>query len=143
MNGKMINEYGTTTMQPSELNIVVQPVVQGTDPNNAQFEKANLGAVIDQQTDDRFNEDEAIVAALDERVTTIETAVASGYKYKGDCTYAQLPSSGQELGDMWYVTDRNDGYVWNGTTWRPMNDIGAAWVLCDDGNYRIGIRSRS
>ena len=55
MNGKMINEYGTTTMQPSELNIVVQPVVQGTDPNNAQFEKANLGAVIDQQTDDRFN----------------------------------------------------------------------------------------
>ena len=65
MNGKMINEYDTTTMQPSELNIVVQPVVQGTDPNNAQFEKGNLGELIDQQTDDRFNEDEAIVAALD------------------------------------------------------------------------------
>ena len=143
MNGKMINEYGTTMMQPSELNIVVQPENQGTDPNYAQFEKANLGNMIDLQTDDRFNQDEALVAALDERVSTIEQGVASGYTYKGDCTYAQLPATGQQLGDMWYVTDRNGGYVWNGSAWRPMNDVGMAWVLCSDGYYRLGIRARS
>lgn len=142
MNGKMINAYDPTALTPSELNIVVQPVDQGTDPSNAEFEKANLGDMIDQQTDDRFNADEAAVTAIDERLTTIETAVQSGYSYKGDCTYANLPSSGQALGDMWYVTDRNNGYVWNGSAWRAMSDVGIAWILCADGNYRIGIRKR-
>lgn len=45
------------------------------------------------------------------------------YRYKGSCTYANLPSSGQETGDVWNVTDEHDGvpagtnYAWNGTGW--------------------------
>ena len=142
MNGKMINAYDTTGLQPSELNIVVQPVDQGTDPSNAEFQKTNLGEAIDQQTDPRFDADEAITAAIDERVSNLESAAASGYKYKGDCLYSALPSSEQQLGDMWFVTDKNDNYVWNGTTWRPLNDVGLTWVLCPDGKYRLGYRNK-
>lgn len=51
------------------------------------------------------------------------TSTATVYKYKGSCTYANLPSSGQETGDVWNVTDANGAvpagtnYAWDGTGW--------------------------
>lgn len=76
---------------------------------------------------------------LDTRVDSLEIAAQSGYHYKGDCNYAELPTSGQQLGDMWYVKDRTMNYIWNGTIWRPDDDIGWNWVLQPDGNYKLGI----
>jgi len=89
--------------------------------------------------EDRADTDESNITSLDERVTTLEQAAQSGYNYKGDCTYANLPTSGQQLGDMWYVTDRNDNYIWNGSVWRAQNNVGWAWVLQSDGNYKLGL----
>ena len=66
------------------------------------------------------------ITALDTRVTAVEAAVgavAGAYVYKGSCTYANLPSSGQATGDVWNVTDAHSdvpagtNYAWNGTTW--------------------------
>lgn len=76
---------------------------------------------------------------LQQDVSELQSIAGSGYRYKGDCTYAQLPSSGQQLGDMWYVTDMGREYVWNGTTWRPIPRVGMAWVDQGDGTYKIGI----
>lgn len=66
------------------------------------------------------------ITALDTRVTAVEAAVgavAGAYVYKGTCTYANLPSSGQAIGDVYNVSDAHDNvpagtnYAWNGTTW--------------------------
>lgn len=53
----------------------------------------------------------------------IAKAVSSVYKVKGTCKYAQLPASGEAIGDVWNVTDTHDNvpagtnYVWTGKGW--------------------------
>lgn len=37
--------------------------------------------------------------------------------FKGSCTFANLPTTGNANGDYYYVTDRNTNYCWNGSTW--------------------------
>lgn len=43
------------------------------------------------------------ITSLDTRVSAVENAlnsVTGAYVYKGSCTYANLPSSGQAIGDV-------------------------------------------
>ena len=48
-----------------------------------------------------------------------KTDTILGVAYKGECAYADLPTSGQELGDYWQCTDGAKGYyVWTGTKWQ-------------------------
>jgi lysophospholipase L1-like esterase len=37
--------------------------------------------------------------------------------FKGSCTFAALPTSGMNVDDYWYVTDKTTNYCWNGTSW--------------------------
>ena len=55
---------------------------------------------------------------------TINDKVATAYRYKGSCTYAQLTGKTAEFtGEVWNVTDANGdfpagtNYAWNGTEW--------------------------
>lgn len=51
--------------------------------------------------------------------------ITSVYKYKGSkATYAELPTSGNAVGDVWNV-EENDGmnYVWTGTEWDALGSI--------------------
>lgn len=60
----------------------------------------------------------------------ISSTVSSVYKYKGSCTYAELPSTDLVVGDVWNVTDEykngddvypaGTNYAWNGTSWDPL-----------------------
>lgn len=62
-------------------------------------------------------------ATLSEVEDAISTAVGSVFEYKGSCTYANLPTTGNKKGDVWNVTDEHGGvpagtnYVWDGTAW--------------------------
>lgn len=53
----------------------------------------------------------------------IATAVSSVYKVKGTCKYAELPASGEAIGDVWNVTDTHGNvpagtnYVWTDKGW--------------------------
>lgn len=55
----------------------------------------------------------------------LNAAVSSALKYKGSCTYAELPEKHAE-GDVWNVTDKHDNvpagtnYAWNGEEWDPL-----------------------
>lgn len=55
----------------------------------------------------------------------LNVAVSSALKYKGSCTYAELPEEPAE-GDVWNVTDKHDNvpagtnYAWNGEEWDPL-----------------------
>lgn len=54
--------------------------------------------------------------------SAVNTAVSSALKYKGSCTYAELPKS-PTRGDVYNVTDKHDNipagtnYAWNGEAW--------------------------
>ena len=56
----------------------------------------------------------------------IAGSISSVLVYKGSCTYAALPSSGQAVGDVWNVTDAHGttpagtNYAWDGSAWDPL-----------------------
>lgn len=53
----------------------------------------------------------------------IAAQIASTYRYKGTCAYADLPSEGNVIGDVWNVEDAHGNvpagtnWAWNGTAW--------------------------
>lgn len=51
----------------------------------------------------------------------ISQEMTSAFHYKGQvATYADLPTTGMEIGDTYNVADTGDNYVWNGTSWDNM-----------------------
>lgn len=69
----------------------------------------------------------------------IAASIAAVLTYKGSCTYAQLPSTGQQVGDVWNVTDAHGttpagtNYAWNGTAWDPLGgDVDLSNYVTDD-----------
>lgn len=48
----------------------------------------------------------------------LKADLASVYKYKGTkATFAELPATGNEVGDVWDVTENGMNYGWTGTAW--------------------------
>lgn len=51
----------------------------------------------------------------------INAAVSSVFSYKGTkATVSALPSSGNNTGDVWHVTETGGEYVWNGSSWEEL-----------------------
>lgn len=62
--------------------------------------------------------------------SAIATAVASAYKYKGSvATVADLPSTGQTVGDVYDVQESGINYAWDGTSWDPLGQLVDTSVL--------------
>lgn len=48
----------------------------------------------------------------------LKTDITSVFKFKGtQATQGDLPQSGNQTGDVWYVTENDTEYVWTGTEW--------------------------
>ena len=64
--------------------------------------------------------------------SAISTAVGSAYKYKGSvATVNDLPSSNNEVGDVWDVQATGVNYAWTGTQWDALGtyvDTSAFWT---------------
>lgn len=56
--------------------------------------------------------------------SAIASAVASVFKYRGTKdTVSDLPSSGQTVGDVYFVSSDNSEYAWNGTKWEELGPV--------------------
>ncbi|MFH6944621.1 hypothetical protein [Flavobacterium sp. FlaQc-50] len=70
---------------------------------------------------DLKNEIDAVVTDLDTNYYTkpeVDSKVSSVYKYKGNVnTYADLPTSGRVVGDVWNALDTDINWAWTGTVW--------------------------
>lgn len=56
--------------------------------------------------------------------SAIETALTSVMHYKGSvATYADLPTSGLTIGDVYNVLEDGSNYAWNGTGWDELSGI--------------------
>lgn len=54
----------------------------------------------------------------------LKSDLSSVYKYKGSkATYAELPSTGNTVGDVWDVTESGMNYAWSGTAWDALGQI--------------------
>lgn len=89
------------------------------------------------QLKEKAQTNQANIADLAERVEELEDQ--GTFRYKGNCAFADLPTSGQQVGDEWYVTDKYCMYAWDGTSWNPIGDLGISWQLDDDGDYCLFI----
>lgn len=82
----------------------------------------------------------------------ISGAVSASLKYKGSCTFANLPSSGMQVGDVWNITDdfildgepysAGTNIAWNGTKWDPLApaiDLSPYELKADVGNGTITV----
>lgn len=50
-----------------------------------------------------------------------KTDIASAYNYKGSkATFADLPTSGNAVGDVWNVEANGMNYAWTGSEWDPL-----------------------
>lgn len=50
--------------------------------------------------------------------------ISNVYKWKGSkATYSDLPTSGNEVGDVWNVEEDNQNYGWTGTMWDPLGSV--------------------
>ena len=62
----------------------------------------------------------------------ISTAITGVYTYKGSvASYANLPASGNETGDVWDVQDTGMNYAWTGSAWDALGtsvDLSAYWT---------------
>lgn len=72
---------------------------------------------------------DAVILANDnkEKIETINvdlrkkanyTDISTPYNFKGSLVYAELPTSGNNINDTYYVTDLRCKYTWNGSAWR-------------------------
>ena len=55
--------------------------------------------------------------------TEIDGMVSAGMHFKGTkASYSVLPSTGNQVGDMWNVTDTGANYAWDGTAWDKLSE---------------------
>ena len=79
--------------------------VYNASSTNAQSGTAVAGLIANYMTSSEVN-------------SAISNAISTVYKYKGSvATYDNLPSSGQEVGDVWNVESDGHNYAWTGTEW--------------------------
>lgn len=73
------------------------------------------------------------------RKKELDSALTSVYTYKGSKdTYANLPATGNNVGDVWNVEDTGTNYAWNGTNWDSLS----ANVLDSTGNSTVQAMSQ-
>ena len=73
------------------------------------------------------------------RKKELDSALTSVYTYKGSKdTYANLPATGNNVGDVWNVEDTGTNYAWNGANWGSLS----ANVLDSTGNSTVQAMSQ-
>ena len=68
----------------------------------------------------------AAVQSLGDRMTAVEQQASSAFKFKGSVpTKNDLPSTGNQAGDMWTVEQAPDAgnWAWDGTMWVKTSDV--------------------
>lgn len=59
--------------------------------------------------------------------------ITNVYKWKGSkATYADLPSTGNVVGDVWDVQSDNQNYGWTGTSWDPLGQVVEISAISND-----------
>lgn len=96
------------------------------DVDDKLAQKADSNSVYDKGTiDSKFDAkaDKSDTYTKTEVDTVVNQKIAGVYKVKGSVeSYNDLPSSGQQTGDVWNVLDTGANYVWTGDAWDKLSE---------------------
>ena len=119
--GKYICELTISTIVSGRQELIT------SDPFNYEVKRSilsNVGEIIeteDTTVEKLLNNLDVTKAELSSQIKEKANLsdVANGLTAKGNCNYANLPTSGNKIGDYWYCDDASipGNYVWNGTSW--------------------------
>lgn len=105
--GKGLSENDYTTIEKTKL----AGIAEGAQVNVLESVKVN--GVAQTVTGKAVNIDLSTYAK--------KSDIASAYNYKGSkATYANLPTTGNAVGDVWNVEATDMNYAWTGTAWDPL-----------------------
>ena len=106
----IVNESGET------ISVNFSDVASATAVATQLTSKLNIGASGDSSSTQSYY---GVLAYVDSQISS---QVSSVYRYRGSCTYAELPADAT-AGDVWNVTDAHDNvpagtnYAWTGEAW--------------------------
>ena len=77
---------------------------------------------------EQVSKNQTDIATLDSNLVAlaalVQNALAGVLHYKGSvATYGDLPTSGQEVGDVYNVIDTGANYAWDGSAWDELGSI--------------------
>ena len=125
----VIKVNGTTQTITNKAVDITVPTAVSDLTNDSGFQTANDvdGAIADALA----NSGDAYQTESDVD-SKISTAITGVYTYKGSvASYANLPASGNETGDVWDVQDTGMNYAWTGSAWDALGtsvDLSAYWT---------------
>ena len=125
----VIKVNGTAqTITNKEVDLTVPTAVSDlTNDSGFQTSSEVSGAI----SDALANSGDAYQTASDVQ-SAISSAVSSVLTYKGSvATVADLPASGNTVGDVWDVQETGTNYAWDGTNWDALGgsiDTSAFWT---------------
>lgn len=105
-------------------------------------QQAEVDALESRVTDEEVSivENKAKIVALENNLANLEEYIPSGFHYKGKDTYANIMAlTTMAQGDMWYATDTEKYYAYNGTIWDDLPNLGLYWVANSDGDEELCI----
>ena len=136
VNTKLTNNYADSASTVAAIKVVddkfgsyatsadTVAAIKAVDDKFADYATSADTVAAIKAVDDRVDTLSGNVESLKTDLTdTINEKVARAYRYKGSCTYAELPESGSVIGEVWNVTDANGNYpagtnyAWTGTEW--------------------------
>lgn len=128
-SGKYV--YAHITAQQGEIQ-VGEDVINNAIPNRTNTGQLkvpttptdNAHATSKQYVDDNLSlkADKVTTYTKTETDNAIASAISSVYKYKGSvANYSDLPTTGNEIGDVYNVEDTGDNYAWTGTDWDKLS----------------------
>lgn len=103
-NGKRLNEWiseTTENLREKANSELVEGIKKNVEEKASKEEVEEIKNNLEEQIDEKAP----------------KTAVSSPYNFKGNCLYAELPTSGNEVNDTYYCTDVKTKYTWNGMGW--------------------------
>jgi hypothetical protein len=128
------NKVVTNALNGKVAQVSTANKVYGTDANGNQttYNKSDLGGVSDVKvgTTSVVTNTIATLGTMAGEATTsyytkseLDGKLSGAMHFKGTkATVSALPSSGQEVGDMWNVTETGANYAWDGTNWDKLSE---------------------
>ena len=128
------NKVVTNALNGKVAQVSTANKIYGTDAsgNQTTYNKTDLGGVSDVKvgTTSVVTNTIATLGTMAGEATTsyytkseLDGKLSGAMHFKGTkATVSALPSSGQEVGDMWNVTETGANYAWDGTNWDKLSE---------------------
>lgn len=138
---KYMNDFGSmaykSTVAKTDLAIDVQTSLGKADTALQSFTESDptVPAWAKESTKPTYTAAEVGALSLTDAQNNYakKSDIANVYKWKGSkASYSDLPTSGNDIGDVWNVETDDQNYGWTGTAWDPLGSVVEISAISND-----------